>query len=106
MCLSSQEVHSPLPQLIILHFLGLTRMQLRDISGPVTQLTGHHLLSLPKIRIWSMLSVGGGYFTTDTRHMLYGDDGSETRLSITVLSPRAPGQYHIHYQVMGIQQGK
>lgn len=27
--------------------------------------------------------MGGGSFTTDTRHMLYGDDGSETRLSIT-----------------------
>lgn len=47
-----------------------------------------------------------GYFTADTRHMLFGDDGSETRLSITVLSPQAPSQYHIHYQVMGIQQAK
>lgn len=36
-----------------------------------------------------MLSVGGGYFTTDTRHILYGDDGSETRLSITVHRPLA-----------------
>lgn len=34
--------------------------------------------------------VGGGYFTTDTRHMLYGDDGSETRLSITDL-PQSMG---------------
>lgn len=27
--------------------------------------------------------VGGVYFTTDMRHMLYGDDGSKSRLSIT-----------------------
>lgn len=26
--------------------------------------------------------------------------------SPTVFSPQAPGQYHIYYQVMGIQQGK
>lgn len=38
--------------------------------------------------------------------MLFGDDGSETRLSITVLSPQAPSQYHIHYQVMGDTTGK
>lgn len=26
--------------------------------------------------------------------------------SPAVLSSRAPGQYHIHYQVMGIQEGE
>lgn len=36
----------------------------------------------------------GGYFTTDTRHMLYGDDGSGTRLSITG-RPQSTGPWPI-----------
>lgn len=36
----------------------------------------------------------GRYFTTDIRHMLYGDDGSETRLSITG-HPQSTGPWPI-----------
>lgn len=44
--------------------------------------------------------MGGGYFTADTRHMLYGDDGSETRLSITG-RPQSTGPRPIPHPLSG-----
>lgn len=44
--------------------------------------------------------MGGGYFTADTRHMLYGDDGPETRLSITG-RPQSTGPRPIPHPLSG-----
>lgn len=43
---------------------------------------------------------GGGDFTTLTRHMLYSDDGFETRLSITGV-PQSKGPWPIPHPLSG-----